>query len=192
MDDLIIIGLVSVGVLVFLILLVFTAGMRMALGQALQKPAMRRVDRTQCPEYLKKFLEIEEKKLIDMGFNFLFCVFSEFLVTRDNTHQYTFIYYHPGNKTYARLTASEIPSNIRPWQVSFSTEFTNGKRLITLTCLFCRTFNGFTGGFSPGGEFFILEYPENPPGAFPLGNCLPGLDAAVLYQLFQSNSYCST
>jgi Zn-dependent protease len=131
MDIFINIWLVVIGVVVFCLLLIYIAVIRVALGRVLQKPTMRRVDRSQCPEYLKKFLEIEEKKLKEMGFNFLFCVFLEYLVTRENTHQYTFVYYHPGNKTYARLTASEIMNKIKPWEVSFRTEFTNGKRLIT-------------------------------------------------------------
>lgn len=101
------------------------------LGLALKKPQIEIIDRSDCPEYLRRFYETEEKQLIHLGFRYAYCLRIDELYVKKHPKKYIFVYYHQAEKTCASLAASNTADPFMPVYVDFTTLFTNGKRLLT-------------------------------------------------------------
>lgn len=120
-------------VIIYLLLYVLTA--QSILGLALKKNAAKFIPRSEVPEYLTKFYEIKETQLLNLGFSYQFCIFTEDLVVKECPQRYIFMYYNPQEKTYATLTSSDAADYWLPFQVAFETHFKNGKKLVTFNGL---------------------------------------------------------
>ncbi|UCH94406.1 MAG: site-2 protease family protein, partial [Candidatus Aminicenantes bacterium] len=133
--DFTMIALYGIGgiLVVYFLLYIFTA--QTILGFVLKKPGIKIVDRSDCPGYLRNLFEIKEKELLELGFNYLYCMLVDDLYVKKYSRKYTLVYYHPQEKTYAELSTSDAADHVIPVQVSFSTHFTNGNRLISLNGL---------------------------------------------------------
>lgn len=106
------------------------------LGMALKNPEVKIVDRSACPGYLRDFYEIQEKEIIELGFQYQYCMFMDnIFVSEYAANRYVFVYYHQAEKTYATLSPSDTLDNYLPFRVVFRTYFKNGKKLMTYNCL---------------------------------------------------------
>ncbi|HLP59857.1 MAG TPA: site-2 protease family protein [Candidatus Deferrimicrobium sp.] len=120
-------------VVIYFLLYVLTA--QNILGVALKKSNTKIIPRSEVPGYLTKFYEIKETDLLNLGFVYHYCLFTEDILMKEYPQRYIFIYYHPQEKTYATLTSSDAGDYWLPYQVAFETHFKNGKKLVTFNGL---------------------------------------------------------
>lgn len=132
------------GVLVvYFLLYVFTA--QNLLGYVLKRPTVKIIPRADCPGYIVKFFESKEKELLGLGFTYLYCKLIDDLYVKKYPRRYVFVYYNPGEKTYADLARSDAADNVIPFQVTFYTDFSGGKRLMTFNGLKHGVLGNFPG-----------------------------------------------
>jgi Zn-dependent protease len=122
----------AIGAVVVLFIFRYILVAQGILGFMLKKPACQLIPRSDCPPYIQEFYSIKEKELLDMGFFFYYCHTTEDMLVKKHSLRYYFVYYHPGQKTYASLSASPEADHYFPFRVSFNTYFQNGKRLSTV------------------------------------------------------------
>ena len=102
------------------------------LGLVLRKPEITIINRESCPQYIRDFYQSKEKELCELGFQYCFCIFQDDIFLKKNSKRYFFFFYNPDVKSFASVAASNVADKFIPYEVSFTTNFKNGKRLMTL------------------------------------------------------------
>jgi hypothetical protein len=130
--DMSLILLYVIGALLVLFLFRYILVAQNILGAALKRASAQLIQQSDCPSYLQEFYALKEGELQDLGFHFSHCLLVDDLYVKKNTERYFYVYYHPGEKTYAHLTACPEADQYIPFWVSFYTYFENGKKLVTV------------------------------------------------------------
>lgn len=129
--DLNLILIYMIGGVVVVALLRYIMAAQAVLGMNLESPALKRVERDQCPEHIREFFAQKEKELDDLGFDYLFCFTSETSGLKMGDLKHVFVYYHQVEKTYAALMISPDADDLIPFSVEFATHFTDGEKYST-------------------------------------------------------------
>ena len=121
-----------IGALLVLFLFRYILVAQNILGAALKRASAQLVRQSDCSLHLQEFYALKEREIQDLGFHFSHCLLVDDLYVKENTERYFYVYYHPGEKTYAHLTACPEADRYIPFWVSFYTYLENGKKLVTV------------------------------------------------------------